>query len=173
MFFKTLLSLVTITCTTLCNNSNAAVDIEFYKNNECKILCNDEMRTFNGSKESLDEVNNLISDYFTIDSINYDNESSKLQLNLSHLEKNNPCFLIVKNTNKNVFPNISFYGGENKFHELLILGFKDVVLDALDAKSFVSYHTKKFVGSFTALENVGSRLTIKDGGQFTIKECGL
>ena len=173
MFLKTLLSLITVTCMTLCNNSNAAVDIDFYKNNECNILCNGELKTFNGSKESLDEVNNLISNYFTIDSINYDNESSKLQLNLSHLEKNNPCFLIVKNTNRNAFPNISLFGGENKFHELLILGFKDVVLDALETHSFGSYHTTKFVRPFNDMKDIESRLTIKNGGQATIKECAL
>lgn len=171
MFSKTFLRLMTITCLTLCNNSNAAVDITFYKNNDCEIKCNRECEVFDGSKESLDEVNKLIGNYFKIDSITYDNNSNTINFKCMKLQKDTNCVLILKNNHtvllhnaetefsslpsdlnindsEESLPNILIDGGNNTFNELIINGFNGIKFDNIKSDIYASYHTNKFVSAY-------------------------
>ncbi len=115
MFSKTFLSLVAITCMTLCNNSNAVIDINIDRN-ICHISCNGELTTFNSSVEPIDKVNNLIGNYFNIVSITYDNALQKICFELLPVEPSIPCTLTITNINNLIFPSIELEGGGNKFN---------------------------------------------------------
>ena len=135
MYSKTFLGLIVIAFVTLFNNSNAAVEVDFYKDSEYNIICNGELRTFDGSKEALQKVNNLIYSYFNIDSIGYDKTSNTINFKCLSLKKDTNCVLILNymknqlslsNNNEQLCPNITIDGGSNTFKKLVILGFHDI-----------------------------------------------
>lgn len=154
MFFKTFLSFITATCLMFNNNSDAAVDIDFFSNTECNVVCNGELKTFNGSKESLDEVNNLISNYFTIDSINYDTELNTINFKCSPLNKNTNCVLILTETQprptggEQLIPDLTFDGGKNTFNNLIIFGFHYIHFYNIDSKVCYANCDRQLVNSY-------------------------
>lgn len=152
MFYKILPSVITVTCVTLYNSSNAAVDINFYQNNKCEIICDGRNKTFNGSKDSLDEVNYLISNYFNIDSINYDKKSNTINFKCLPLKQDTNCVLILnyvkeQNNNEPLYQNITINGGDNTFSKLIILGFYKIKFTNIDAEICISNSNKELINT--------------------------
>ncbi|MBR1943952.1 MAG: hypothetical protein IJ848_00575 [Alphaproteobacteria bacterium] len=162
-----MLDIITIACLTLLNSINSAVDVTINQN-VCNLKCNNENKTFDINKESLDEVNNCISNYFHIDAISYEDKSNTMNFRLSHVKNSVPCVFIIKNINKHLLPNLNIKGEDNTFNNLILLGFKDIKLTSLTTQEiYFNKITNHLIGRYN------KSIKVENDGLFIIRNSSL
>ena len=110
-------SIITYFSTNCSYSQDNQVIFDFSKPNNYRITCNGQSKSFNDIITFSNEVNNITSNYFTVSSINIDNEHlNTIVFNKTNVI-NNLYTLVLRGSN-DFKPNILFKDGIVKFYAI-------------------------------------------------------
>lgn len=133
MFFKESLTIILssfsiffYSTTNYSYSQNNIVTIDFSEPNSYRITCDNQSKLFNNITTFSNEINDITSNYFTVESVNIDTEHLNTIVFNNVNVTNNLCTLVLLGSN-NFKPNILFENGIARFYTIRGINIESVV----------------------------------------------
>lgn len=126
----TLHKLLTIIVSSFLTNYSYSQDIniifDFSEPNSYRVTCDHQSKSFDNITNFSNEINDIISNYFTVGSINIDNEHLNTIVFNNVNVTNNLCTLVL-NGSDNFKPNVLFKNGVVRFYTIRGINIESIV----------------------------------------------